>query len=89
MPRISLATLDTAGGTITNSQGIRSTCNGRPIAVVGDVVTPHPPPTPPHQSAVMQQGSSGLFVNGIRVCRAGDMATCGHAATAAAASTND
>ena len=36
--RISLATVDSAGGSINNSRGIASTINGSPVAVEGDSV---------------------------------------------------
>ena len=35
----------------------------------------------PHDSPTMAVGSSTVFVNGIAVCRAGDTATCGDAAS--------
>ena len=90
MPRISLATVDTCGGTITNSVGVATTINGSPIAVRGDTVVSHAPcPVPPsHCAAVTQAASAGVFINGIPIIRAGDAASCGHPATAAAASVN-
>ena len=91
MPRISLATVDTCGGLIQNSVGIRSTINGNPIAVRGDTVVSHAPcpVVPSHCAAATQEASSGAFINGIPIVRAGDEASCGHPATAAAASTDD
>ena len=91
MPRVSLATVDSCGGVIQNSQGIRSTINDSPIAVRGDAVAPHPPcpDVPSHCSAQTSQASRGVTINDIPIVRLGDAATCGHPATAAAASTND
>ena len=88
--RISLATVDTAGGLIQNSRGIRSTINGRPIAVQGDAVVAHAPcpVVQSHCSAVTQEASRGVTINGIPIVREGDAASCGHPATAAARSTN-
>ena len=90
MPRISLATVDTCGGIIQNSRGIRSTINGHPIAVQGDSVVSHPPCplVPSHCSAQTSEASGGVFINGIPIVREGDDATCGDPATAAARSVN-
>ncbi len=88
MARIALATLDTAGGLIGNSQGVASTINGRPIAVEGDIVAPHPPcPESPAHCAATMAASAASTINGRRITLAGDPATCGHGATGAAAST--
>lgn len=81
MPGVALVGTDTAGGTITGQLQSRVFDRGRPVAVVGDAVAPHPPPPPPHQSATMAEGSSRVFIDGIAICRSGDAATCGHAAT--------
>ncbi|MDE0202363.1 MAG: PAAR domain-containing protein [Rhodospirillaceae bacterium] len=88
MARIALATLDTAGGLIGNSQGVASTINGRPIAVRGDSVAGHPPcPQDPAHCAATTTASPASTINGIPITLEGDPATCGHAATASAAST--
>ena len=90
MPAISLATVDTCGGTIQNSQGVRSTINGSPIAVQGDSVVSHPPcPNPPSHCAATTTASPRSTLNGSPITLLGDPATCGHPATAAAASTID
>ena len=90
MPAISLATVDTAGGTITNSRAIGSTLNGKPIAVDGDSVVPHAPcPQVPSHCSATTTASPSSTINGIPITLLGDPATCGHAATAAAASTID
>ena len=72
---------DSAGGIIVGMGAPTVFVNGTPVAVVGYAGSPHGPPIPPHIGPVMQTGSSTVFANGIPVCRAGDLATCGHAAT--------
>ena len=86
MPNITLVG-DTAGGGITNSQGISATINGIPIAVAGDSVVAHDPcpVVPVHCSAVMT-ATLNVTINGIRVVVQGDLATCRHPANASAAS---
>ena len=81
MPGVALVGVDAAGGTITGQLQSRVFVSGAAIAVVGDPVAPHGPPTPPHQSATMAAGSARVFIDAIPICRAGDAATCGHAAT--------
>jgi uncharacterized Zn-binding protein involved in type VI secretion len=78
--------VDSAGGTIIGALVPTVTVNGAPIAVLGAAVLPHAPYPPPppfavHQVAViMEQGSATVFAGGKPVCRAGDLASCGHAA---------
>ena len=50
--------------------------NGTGAVRIGDAVKPHA--LGPHTSAVMVTGSSTVFVNDIPVCKAGDLASCGH-----------
>ena len=72
--------VDTAGGTITGSlQDGTVKCNGSAVSVHGDAVAPHG--DAPHAAATMVASSSNVFINGIAVCKAGNLATCGHAAT--------
>jgi uncharacterized Zn-binding protein involved in type VI secretion len=74
---------NTAGGVVTG--GIASVrINGRPVAVTGNRVSPHPncgarraPPT--HCHAVTTGGSSTVTAGGIRIQRTGDVDSCGHA----------
>lgn len=90
MPAISLATVDTCGGTIQNSQGVASTINGSPIAVQGDAVASHPPcPTVPVHCSATTTASPSSTINGSPITILGNAATCGHPATAAAASRID
>lgn len=79
MAGIARATQDTAGGTITGVLAPTVFVNGKPIACKGATVAPHESGV--HLSSVMDEASSKVYANGIRVCRAGDKATCGHAAT--------
>ena len=75
----SVTTVDSAGGVILPSHNTFVTYNGKFYAVVGDPVTSHG--IAPHNAAVMATGSSFVTINGIRLCRQGDIASCGHAAT--------
>ena len=85
MPRIAVAG-DRCGGIILNTQGIRSTIDGSPIAVVGDSITPHSS-RPVHIARIIS-GSNGITVNGRLVARSGDYASCGHTISASN-TTND
>ena len=79
MPIASVTTVDSAGGIILPSHNNFVTYNGKLYAVVGDLVTNHG--IAPHSSATMETGSSFVTINGIWLCRQGDIASCGHAAT--------
>lgn len=57
--------------------------NGRPVAVVGSKVTPHPccgsqgcPPT--HCAAVTTSTNTTVLVGGLPIVLDGDIDTCGH-----------
>lgn len=72
--------IDTAGGTINGVvQDGTVFVNGAVASVNNDPVVPHG--VAPHASPVMIAGSNNVFINGIAVCNAGDLATCGHSAT--------
>ena len=79
MPGIARAGVDTAGGTIAGVlvAGVRA--NGSPIAVQGATVASHG--RGGHGSAAMSGASGTVRAGGHFVCRAGDLATCGHVAT--------
>lgn len=79
MPGIARVGIDTAGGTILGGGQSSVYVNGALAAVIGDAVASHG--LPPHASATMVEGSSSVFINNIGVCRAGDAASCGDAAT--------
>lgn len=74
---------NTAGGVVTG--GIDSVrVNGRPVALAGKSVTPHPPcgrlnAPPIHCHAVTTGGSGTVKAGGIAISRTGDVDSCGHA----------
>lgn len=85
MPQVSRVGVDTAGGAINGLGGAGFKVAGKTISVVGDAVASHPP-VPPHVGApTMVTGQAAYRVNGKAVCRAGDTASCGHAATGSTA----
>jgi uncharacterized Zn-binding protein involved in type VI secretion len=79
MPGICRDTTDTAGAALIKTQ-TKVFANGDEVIVHGDTVTAHlaglhaVPPT-------MIAGSKNVFIGGIAVCNAGDLATCGHSAS--------
>ena len=79
MTGIARATQDTAGGTITGVLAPTVFVNGKPIAVQGATVAGHG--TGLHAAPTMSDASTKVYANGKGVCRAGDKATCGDAAT--------
>lgn len=83
MPGVTRCNDDTAVGTIRPLQTAWK-LDGEPIAVVGCPVDSHTPcelPSPPHCAATMAEGADYWSIGGTPICRAGDMATCGHPAT--------
>jgi uncharacterized Zn-binding protein involved in type VI secretion len=80
MPGVVRADVDTAGGTIRASGNSTVYVNNKLVIVDGDPVDPHGPGE--HAGATMvASGSSNTFINNKKVCFAGDLATCGDAAT--------
>jgi uncharacterized Zn-binding protein involved in type VI secretion len=79
MPGIARATQDTAGGLITGILAPTVFVNGKPVACLGATVAGHG--TGAHANPTMVEASSKVYANGIGVCRAGDKASCGDAAT--------
>ncbi len=80
MPGICRIGIDTAGGVIIGViQDGTVFANGALVSVDNDPVQGHG--IPPHASPTMIAGSNIVFINGIAVCNAGDLATGGHAAT--------
>lgn len=67
---------DTAGGLITGPGVPSVLVNGFPISVDNDNVADHG--SGAHNSPNMISGSLSVYAGGRRVCRAGDVATCGH-----------
>ena len=70
---------DSAGGALIASQSTVF-ANGAAVVVHGDSVTNHAPPII-HAAPTMIAGSFKVFIGGAAVCNAGDLATCGHAAS--------
>lgn len=81
MPGAVRVGVDTAGGTITGNLAPKVLVNGFPIGVIGAAIEPHAPNVPPHIASVMVGASGTVLANGKPVCRAGDLASCGHNAT--------
>ena len=75
---------DVAGGAILNTFNITATINGTPLAVDGDAVAPHG--RGPHNSATIV-GTAGASLDGRRLVKDGDAATCGHTVAASSNST--
>lgn len=69
---------DSAGGDLIPSQTTVK-ANGEAIIVDGDAVAGHGIGV--HAGPTMIAGSNNVFIGGVAVCNAGDLATCGHAAT--------
>lgn len=66
---------DVAGGPVVSVVQNWGFWNNRAILCVGDPVIPHG--DSPHNAAVMVTGSPWFTINGIPVCRTGDLASCG------------
>lgn len=79
MPRVARVNVDSAGGLIIGVLAPNYLINGEPVALVGAAVQGHGVGV--HASPTMAEGSSTVFVNGIPVCREGDLASCGHPST--------
>ncbi|KIC36553.1 PAAR domain-containing protein [Leisingera sp. ANG-M7] len=79
MPGISRIGQDAAGGTIVEALAPTVRVNGSAVAVLGCAVAPHG--LGAHAGPVMATASGTVFAEGIAVCRQGDLASCGHAAS--------
>ena len=79
MPGISRVGVDAAGSTIVGNLAPTVLVNGSPIAVQGAAVAGHGRGS--HSGPVMVGSLGSVKANGIPVCRAGDPASCGHAAS--------
>jgi len=79
MPGIARVGEDAAGGIILGQGNSRFLVDGQPASVIGDAVTGHG--SGPHAGPVMVVGSFRVSAGGIPVCRRGDIASCGDAAT--------
>lgn len=79
MPGISRVGVDSAGGLIVGVLQSKVKVEGSFAAIIGAAIQSHGKGI--HASAVMAQGSSKVKIQGIGVCRQGDLASCGHPAT--------
>lgn len=79
MPGISRVGLDTAGGLIIGILQTKVKLENRYAVVIGAAIQSHGSGS--HGSAIMNGGSSKVFIQGIGVCRQSDNASCGHIAT--------
>jgi uncharacterized Zn-binding protein involved in type VI secretion len=79
MPGVSRVNTDSAGGTIIGALAPTVYVNGQNIVCQGSDVQGHG--TGAHASPTMTDHSSTVKANGILICRAGDAASCGHAAS--------
>jgi len=80
MPGICRDADDAAGGALIKSQSTVF-ANDKNVIVHGDTVTAHAPGGIHAAPPTMIAGSASVFIGGIAVCNAGDLATCGHAAS--------
>lgn len=77
---ITVLDLDVAGGNQLASLQDFWLVENELVQVIGGVVRPHGPP--PHSPPPpMATGSPWFSLNGIPVCRQGDVAVCGHRTT--------
>lgn len=79
MPGVSRVGVDSAGGRIIGPLAPSVLVNGAPVAVLGAPVLPHG--KGPHAGPVMVTASATVFAGGIPLCKAGDIASCGHSAS--------
>ena len=82
-PGVARVGIDTAGGTELGGGQYFVRINGALITLLGDAVASHPPCpiVPIHCGPVMAASSSLTRINGIYICRQGDVASCGHPST--------
>ena len=76
---VAVAVLDSAGGAHIGGGQNFFFVDGQPVVVVGDPVQGHGPSV--HAMATMITGSDWFTLNGKKVVRAGDQASCGHLST--------
>ncbi len=79
MPGIARKTADTAGGEQLAGGQNFARIDGQLIVLLGDPVAGHGDGE--HASPVMAEGSSFARINGVPICLAGHLASCGHAST--------
>ena len=83
MPGVARVTDDTAGGTQLGGNQHWVYIDDTLVVVRGDDVLSHPPcpQVPAHCAAVMVGASSWVYIDDRPICRAGDLASCGHPST--------
>ena len=77
--------IDIAGGLLIATQSTVK-ANGNSIIRSGDPVTGHG--DSPHDAAIMIAVSNNVFVDGIAVCKVGNVATCGDPAVPGSSNVN-
>lgn len=71
--------VDSAGGVILGGDNTTVFANGALVSVDGDLVQGHG--TGEHAGPVMIANNNNVFIGGKLVCKAGNLATCGHPAS--------
>ena len=79
MPGIAVVGLDSAGGVQQGGGQSFVKAAGALVVVLGDTVASHG--SGPHQGAKMATASTFVKINGVPVCFAGCVATCGDQST--------
>jgi uncharacterized Zn-binding protein involved in type VI secretion len=79
MAGVTRVNVDAAGALIIGNLSPTVKVNGNPVAVIGASVEVHARGL--HRTSIIATGSSTVFAQGQAICRAGDMASCGHAAS--------
>lgn len=82
MPGVARQTVDSAGGAQLAGGQAFVRIDGHLVVLLGDPVAAHG--IAPHAAPVMAQGSTFVRINGVPVCLAGHLASCGHASTGSA-----
>lgn len=78
MPGIAVCNLNSAGGIIRTGANTQVRFKGNPLAVIGCPIDSHG--SGPHQGARMVTGFPGVTIQGIPICIAGSVASCGDTA---------
>jgi len=81
MPGIACKDVDIAGGAQIAGGQTKFKVRGKLAVVLGDPVTPHGPPVPPHTAPFMAEATAKFRIQGIATCREGHAANCGHQTT--------
>ena len=79
MSKVCRVNIDIAGGVILGGGNTTVFSNSQPISVDNDEVQSHG--TGIHTNSRMIASRSNVYINGKRVCKEGNLATCGHIAS--------